>query len=601
MTEATRTAARELLKTIQSDWFSANPSNAKYYVGFFKRCRSQLLQTAVAAIAQRRTSTVERLDFVQTDRWHELNANGLASWLAKADEATAEWLLTRVPAHRPDLASVTNQWARKAGKSVPDCSEIARAVPAVLNDRLWLLSLSDTGVIGGVIPQNEFRRFAAMTWEEEEATPGGLLDIAVGWFGSAEAIERAKAQDGPLPEWKLQQQFDALMASNAGSTDEELIRKEARKAVQVRRWLLDAVGLQIPEPHRAFVITAESQDGPSLAEIEELLGQIREDFMASEREASNLAIAGILPESLRRAAWPILLTDSGWGSLSIDQAKDRLPEAWGQATDRLIRAWVDDLPLYERASVNALKGSLDTWLLWPRYDETLLRAETRDPTTANRQKFEIAYIGVAGGYILPVCSTEPPEIKCRCKRITLKSHQRSVTRRLIAIRRCLLGNGIATVAALRLHGSRCRPPDRESRQAVQAEVPNVDEAPQRLNTETVRPRRKREDVHDHSFERDLLRLTQPSPLRNRSTVTRLFGCSLANIRSAASRRRSSFRARSACSNRALTSNRGPSAFFAAIRRFSVLGRFLKALTCPCGSGESPEKPFPTEMAMGLRD
>ena len=162
MTEATRTAARELLKTIQSDWFSANPSNAKYYVGFFKRCRSQLLQTAVAAIAQRRTSTAERLDFVQTDRWHELNANGLASWLAKADEATAEWLLTRVPAHRPDLASVTNQWARKAGKSVPDCSEIVRAVPAVLNDRLWLLSLSDTSVIGGVIPQDEFRRFAVM-------------------------------------------------------------------------------------------------------------------------------------------------------------------------------------------------------------------------------------------------------------------------------------------------------------------------------------------------------------------------------------------------------------------------------------------------------
>lgn len=346
-----------------------------------------------------------------------------------------------------------------------------------------------------------------------------MLDIAVGWFGAAEAIERAKAQDGPLPEWKLQQQFDALMASNAGSSDEELLRKDARKAVQVRRWLLDAAGLDIPEPHRAFVITAESQDGPSLAEIEELLGQIREDFMASEREASNLAIAGILPESLRRAAWPILLTDSGWGSLSIDQAKDRLPEAWGQATDRLIRAWVDDLPLYERASVNALKGSLDTWLLWPRYDETLLRAETRDPTTANRQKFEIAYIGVAGGYILPVCSTEPPEIKCRCKRITLKSHQRSVTRRLIAIRRCLLGKGIATVAALCLHGSRCRPPDRESRQAVQAEVPNEDEAPQRLNTETVRPRRKRDDVHDHSFERELLRLTQPSPLRNRSTVT----------------------------------------------------------------------------------
>jgi hypothetical protein len=89
-----------------------------------------------------------------------------------------------------------------------------------------------------------------------------------------------------------------------------LLRKEARKAVQVRRWLLDAVGLQIPELHRGVVITAESQDGPSLAEIDELLGQIREDFMASEREASNLAIAGILPESLRRAAWPILLTDS---------------------------------------------------------------------------------------------------------------------------------------------------------------------------------------------------------------------------------------------------------------------------------------------------
>jgi len=55
--------------------------------------------------------------------------------------------------------------------------------------------------------------------------------------------------------------------------------------------------------------------------------------------------------------WPILLKNSGWGSLSIDEAKDRLPESWGQATDRLIQFWVDDLPLHNKTAIDLESAS----------------------------------------------------------------------------------------------------------------------------------------------------------------------------------------------------------------------------------------------------
>ena len=275
-------AARELLTTVQDNVFSTFPSESEYYRGFIQRFAPQLLQTAVAALDRLTTKATEGLDAAQNNRWHTLNAVSLSTQLAKADADTVQWLLSRVPAHRPDLASISNQWAQDAGISVPDHSEIERAVPAVLSGRMWLLRLSDTGVIGGVIPQAEFGRFAALAWEDEESGSGALLDAAVGWFGAAEAIERAKAQDGPLPEWKLQQQFDFLKLSSEGMADEEALRKEARHAVQVRRWLLDAAGIGIPKRHRGVVL-AEPKAAPSLAEMEELLGQLRNEFKASER------------------------------------------------------------------------------------------------------------------------------------------------------------------------------------------------------------------------------------------------------------------------------------------------------------------------------
>ena len=296
MNTDTQAAARELLNTVQDNVLATFPSEAEYYRGFFKRFAPQLLQTVIAALDPLMTEAAERLDAAQNNRWHTLNAVSLSTQLAKADADTVQWLLSRVPAHRPDLASITNQWAQDAGISVPDHSEIERAVPAVLSGRMWLLRLSDTGVIGGVIPQAEFGRFAALAWEDEESGSGALLDAAVGWFGAAEAIERAKAQDGSLPEWKLQQQFDFLKLSSEGMADEEALRKEARHAVQVRRWLLDAAGIGIPKRHRGVVL-AEPKAAPSLAEMEELLGQLRDEFKASEREASDVAAVHNLPES----------------------------------------------------------------------------------------------------------------------------------------------------------------------------------------------------------------------------------------------------------------------------------------------------------------
>jgi hypothetical protein len=373
MNTDTQAAARELLNTVQDDVLATFPSEAEYYRGFFKRFAPQLLQTVIAALDPLMTEAAERLDAAQNNRWHTLNAVSLSTQLAKADADTVQWLLSRVPAHRPDLASVTNQWARNAGISVPDHSEIERAVPAVLSGRMWLLRLSDTGVIGGVIPQAEFGRFAALAWEDEESGSGALLDAAVGWFGAAKAIERAKAQDGPLPEWKLQQQFDFLKASSAGLADEEQLRKEARYAVQVRRWLLDAAGLPIPEPKQVVVVSAEPKDAPTPVEIEELLGQIPDEIKASERESANIAAVHKLLEPPSRAAWPILLKYSGWGGLSIEKAKNRLPEAWVpseealvhefytptllcQEVARLVRPWVDGLPLHN-STVLALEPS----------------------------------------------------------------------------------------------------------------------------------------------------------------------------------------------------------------------------------------------------
>ena len=315
MNAAIQAQARELLKGVQDGILVSFPSDAVYYRGFFKRFGPQLLQAVIAALDPLMTKAAERLDAVQNNRWHQLNAVNLSSWLEKADADTVQWLLSRIPAHRPDLASVTNEWALKAGISVPDHSKIERTVPAFLSGRLWLMWLSDTGVIGGVMPPTDFARFAALAWDEDEASSGGLLDVAFGWFGAAEAIERAKAEDGPLPEWKIQLQYDALKASSAGLADEELLRKESRHAVQVRRWLLDAAGIGIPEPKQVIVTSAEPKDAPTPSEIEELLGQIREEFKASEREASNIAAVHKLLDPPNRAAWPILLKYSGWGCL----------------------------------------------------------------------------------------------------------------------------------------------------------------------------------------------------------------------------------------------------------------------------------------------
>ena len=114
-------------------------------------------------------------------------------------------------------------------------------------------------------------------------------------------------RNGELPEVRVQQQIKHLQTSSAGLADEESIKTDARKAVQVRRWLLDAAGIGIPESKRVVVLAAEPKDAPTATEIEELMGQVPQELKASEREASNIAAVHKLLEPPSRAAWPILL------------------------------------------------------------------------------------------------------------------------------------------------------------------------------------------------------------------------------------------------------------------------------------------------------
>jgi len=371
----TLTMARGLMKKVQASMLLAMPDEVEQVNGFFVRLGPQLLQTVVEQLEPLLIPAAQRLDDAQFERWHELSAASLQSWLEKADTETVQWLLSRVPAHRPDLSGVTSQWARTAGIAEPDHSEVERAVPASDGERLFTYALAESAIrpIPGVMPKTDFVRFAALAWEEMDATDGALLDAAAGWFGAGDALERAKKQNGELPEVRVQQQIKHLQTSSAGLADEESIKTDARKAVQVRRWLLDAAGIGIPESKRVVVLAAEPKDAPTATEIEELMGQVPQELKASEREASNIAAVHKLLEPPSRAAWPILLKYSGWGGLSIEKAKDRLPEAWVpseaalvhefytptllcQEVARLIRPWVDGLPLHNK-TVLALEPS----------------------------------------------------------------------------------------------------------------------------------------------------------------------------------------------------------------------------------------------------
>ncbi len=198
----TLTMARGLMKKVQASMLLAMPDEVDQVNGFFVRLGPQLLQTVVEQLEPLLIPAAQRLDDAQFERWHELSAASLQSWLEKADTETVQWLLSRVPAHRPDLSGVTSKWALNAGIAEPDHAEVERAVPASDGERLFTYALAESAIrpIPGVMPKTDFVRFAALAWEEMDATDGALLDAAAGWFGAGDALERAKKQNGELPE-----------------------------------------------------------------------------------------------------------------------------------------------------------------------------------------------------------------------------------------------------------------------------------------------------------------------------------------------------------------------------------------------------------------
>ncbi len=371
MAQSAHALAGQIISQLR-DTLVATPPNgidADYAAEWFDDNGGRLQAQLVQLLAPKLIPRLERLDLQYRHKWYEQSVESVKTWLAKADGEESSWLLTRLLAHRPDLQSQALGWAKEKGidpiELQRQSAEVPRLVPGVSDDRLVVYEFAGSvEELPGVLEAKQFVEFARAAYWNDEAESGKLLELTVGWFGQTRP-EGDVSLEGH--EQRLEQ-IASLLA-----TEGESAKGRAEEYLRVRLLLLKAAKTEaprgrwitLPRPEPALALSAE--------QLESLLGQVDEPTTPAQRTVANLQALAALLESPKRSDAEAMLRYTGWGGLSIEDIKDRIPSALlpdgkallheyytpsavAQDIARLVAPWVVGLPTQE-GKVLALEPS----------------------------------------------------------------------------------------------------------------------------------------------------------------------------------------------------------------------------------------------------
>lgn len=345
---------------------------------FFGRMRGSLAGLLADLVSQELASepASQRLDRSHRGRWHTFTSETLrASLTAAQKDDSVGWLLSRVRVHRPDLFPTAEAWARSSSVIVPGPMPVPQPVPADDGGNLLIYDLPAEQVaqVPDVMPRTSFPRFAAIAYLNDDTSGAVLLDIAVAWFGqSAEVLGSPASSPPELDPRRLEAIARHIRANDPGADAEG----RARADLELRLRLLAAAGQDVPEAGLVddLGVPLPVSPIPTPAELLDSLVNASEPTSPAERIKANLLAVDRAEHPTSDAAANLrdLMGYSGYGGLSIDQVRDRLPARWVPSDAalvseyytptklaleiaRVLRPWVPAMPRTEDGFVMALE------------------------------------------------------------------------------------------------------------------------------------------------------------------------------------------------------------------------------------------------------
>lgn len=323
--QSAQALAGQIISQLRDALVSTPPTgiDADFAAGWFDDNGGRLQAQLVQLLAPKLIPRLERLDLQYRHRWHEQTAESVKTWLGKADSEEASWLLVRLLAHRSDLATQATGWAQERGLDAAElarrAAEVPRLVPGVSDDRLVVYEFAGSfEELPGVLLPKQFVEFARAAYWNDEAEPGKLLDLTVGWFGQ------------PLPEGDVsldghEQRLEQIASLLA--TEGERTVGRAEEFLRTRLRLLKAAKTEAPRGRWIALPKPDATLARSAEQLETLLAQMDEPTTPVQRTVANLQALAALLESPKRSDAELMLRYTGWGGLSIEEIKDRIPSA----------------------------------------------------------------------------------------------------------------------------------------------------------------------------------------------------------------------------------------------------------------------------------
>lgn len=354
---------------------------------FFARFRG-VLETQLRLLVERLLEPLTtRLDREWRGRWHLLNRESLFTELDKARRADGyEWLLGRIQIHRPDLKTAAGSWAHASQLPLPPELPVPQPIPGVRHNSggtpeliVYDVTLAEVPKLDAILPVSTgFSEFARLAYLDDTQTAGVLLDIAAGYFGLPD-IAGQSVGDNPADPIRLDQLRLAIQEQNPSLTV-KTVNERAKAALQARRQLLAAAGADTPEAipgiERVGQVPVPREHAPSSQDLLAALQEAQDLRSDGERAEANIHAIRVMenPSDDYSQNWRDLMRYSGWGGLSIEQNRARLPEAYvpddaaliheyytpsrvALALAEIIKPWVPALPRQADGFVMALEPS----------------------------------------------------------------------------------------------------------------------------------------------------------------------------------------------------------------------------------------------------
>lgn len=373
-------AGIDLLEQLLLDTPSAQFSEAQVR-RFFARFRSPLQSQLQLLLSRALEPVSTRLDREWRGRWHVLDREALWTELDKARRTeAADWLLTRLPVHRPDLKAQGEAWARANQTVLPPSLSVAQPMPAEQGGALLVYDITEEEAPQlKLLPRDGgLSRFAELAYVDDDQSAGVLRDIAASYFGWV-TIGKQPVPD-EAPDAIRLEQLKLALAQQAPGLAAAALQERASDALHARRQLLAAAGAStpvlLPAISRQAVVVVDRAHAPSPQELLQVLEQAPDLKTREERTAANIRAVKVLeqPSEDQRENWRALVGYSGWGGLSIDSSRPFLPEAYvpqdsaliheyytpsavALAVAEVVRPWVPALPRQADGFVMALEPS----------------------------------------------------------------------------------------------------------------------------------------------------------------------------------------------------------------------------------------------------